>query len=223
MKVSVIIPARNEEKYIRDSLISLKNQTFRDLEIIVVADSCTDKTVELSKKYADKILITQNKSTAKSRNSGAKIAQGDILIFLDADTRLSENFVSSVVSLPSKNFYGTSCVKPNHKNIKSLIHTNFKNFVHKFKIYKGSTAVLFCTSNLFKKINGFENNCPFERLSFSKKAKKYAPYFYLNSCYAVTSMRRFEKLGYLFVMKYYIKNYIFFKFGKTLDSYKIIR
>ncbi|MEM2084187.1 MAG: glycosyltransferase, partial [Nitrososphaerota archaeon] len=94
--VSIIITTKNEEKYIENCLKSLKNQTYKNIEIIL-SDSCSiDKTVEIAKKYTNKIII-ENTNIAAGRNLGAKIANGEIFVFIDADAILSTNWIKEIV------------------------------------------------------------------------------------------------------------------------------
>ena len=90
---SIIIPSYNEEKLIGKTLEYIKKQTFRDYEIIVKDGGSKDRTVEIAKKYADKVLVGKDVSIADARNKAIKIAKGKILFFIDADTFLIDKKV----------------------------------------------------------------------------------------------------------------------------------
>lgn len=96
MKVSVIIPAYNEEKVIKDCLESLAKQTYTDLEIIVVDDGSTDKTVE--KVHGVQLLKQTHRGPGEARNLGAKKAKGEILVFVDADMTFDKDFIKELVA-----------------------------------------------------------------------------------------------------------------------------
>ena len=85
--LSIIIPALNEENYLPLLLESIKKQDFKDYEIIVADAGPKDKTVQIAKNYGCK--IAPGGLPAKGRNQGAKIAQGDLLLFITADTFFS--------------------------------------------------------------------------------------------------------------------------------------
>lgn len=92
MKVSVIVPVYNSEKYLRDCLDSLVNQTLKDIEIIVVDDASTDKSMEIIMEYKNKypsmikvFQNEQNKGQGASRNVGISLATGEYIGFLDSD------------------------------------------------------------------------------------------------------------------------------------------
>lgn len=85
--VSIVIPAYNAEDYIREAVDSALAQTHRDREIIVVDDSSTDDTPLILKGYGDRIRVHRQGNTGVSgaRNTGARLATGDWIAFLDAD------------------------------------------------------------------------------------------------------------------------------------------
>lgn len=95
-KVSVIIPVFNEEKVIVDCLNSLKDQTYKPLEIIVVDDGSTDATISIIKNCQ---LFRQNHlGPGPARNLGASKAKGYILVFVDADMTFDKNFIRDLIS-----------------------------------------------------------------------------------------------------------------------------
>jgi len=96
MKLSIIIPALNEENNLPGLLNSLKEQSFSDYEIIIADAGSKDGTAAIAKKYGCKIV--PGGLPAKGRNEGAKIAKGDILFFLDADTVLPDNFFEKAIA-----------------------------------------------------------------------------------------------------------------------------
>ena len=88
--VSIIVPIFNKERFLKDCLDSLINQTYKNIEIICINDGSTDHSLDILRDYADKddrlIIISQeNKGAGNARNTGIKIATGRYLQFLDAD------------------------------------------------------------------------------------------------------------------------------------------
>lgn len=97
MKISVVIPVYNEEKYINNCLDSLMKQEEKPDEIIVVDNNCTDKTIEIVKKYKEIIIIKEKiQGMIPARNIGFNYASGDILIKCDADVLIPKNFVKKI-------------------------------------------------------------------------------------------------------------------------------
>ena len=88
-KVSVIIPIYNSEKYIKECLDSIINQTYKNLEIIIVNDVSTDNSIDIIKQYKDKrikiVNLNYNSGVAIARNRGIEEATGDYICFIDAD------------------------------------------------------------------------------------------------------------------------------------------
>ena len=89
-EISIIIPNYNTEKYLSRCLDSLINQTFKDIEIIVIDDGSKDKSVDVVQKYAKqdkriKLIQQQNSGPAKARNQGLENATGKYLMFCDSD------------------------------------------------------------------------------------------------------------------------------------------
>lgn len=90
IKVSVIIPVYNAQKYLQECLDSIIYQTLKDIEIICVEDGSKDNSLDILKRYADKddritILQQENQGPGVARKNGLAIAKGEYLSFLDAD------------------------------------------------------------------------------------------------------------------------------------------
>jgi len=100
-KVSIIIPTHNSEKYLEECIESALNQTYQDIEIIAVDDGSTDNSLEILKKYSDKIKIITMKSCTlpAALNQGLKIAKGEWIKRLDSDDVLYPNAVENLVSV----------------------------------------------------------------------------------------------------------------------------
>ena len=101
IKVSVIIPAYNIEKYIERCLVSIKNQSEKNIEIIVVNDGSTDDTLKVINEVAlnDKrfiIIDKKNEGIIEARKSGFDIAKGKYILFVDGDDWISLNTISSL-------------------------------------------------------------------------------------------------------------------------------
>jgi glycosyltransferase involved in cell wall biosynthesis len=87
VKLSVIIPSYNHEKFIERTLKSLEEQTFQDFEIILIDDGSTDRTVEMAKKVNSraKIFVQQNQGVDATRNRGVELSKGKYICFVDSD------------------------------------------------------------------------------------------------------------------------------------------
>jgi glycosyltransferase involved in cell wall biosynthesis len=195
--VSVIIPAYNEEDYIEKTILSIINSSYKNFEIIIVCDSCMDKTEEISKKYTDNTYKVEFKNIAQTRNYGASKAKGDIFVFSDADTICSSNYMLSIVNVIKLGFdYGCA------KMLSETGTWKGKFIIGRFNYYNKSNKTVggncFAEEGCFTKINGFdENMVKGEDTDFGNRlSKSGAKYIYIKDSYLVTSERRFKKYGY---------------------------
>lgn len=107
VKVSVIIPVFNVEKYINECVDSVINQTLTDIEIICVDDGSTDNSLNLLKQFSDtriKIISQKNKGLAAARNVGMDNATGEYITFLDSDDYLNYTALEKLYGVANKYF-----------------------------------------------------------------------------------------------------------------------
>lgn len=101
MKVSIIIPMYNEERYISRCLESLKNQTYKDFEIILIDDWSTDNTITEAENFKDNFTLTilnqEHWWPGKARNLWANIAKWEILVFVDADMYFHDKYIENLI------------------------------------------------------------------------------------------------------------------------------
>jgi len=136
-KVSIIIPVHNSEKYLEECIESALNQTYQNIEIIAVDDGSTDNSLEILKKYSDKIKIITMKNCAipVALNQSIKIAKGEWIKRLDSDDVLYPDAVENLVSVgknieDKKNIvlYGyLDVIDSTSEIINKRIDTNYNN------------------------------------------------------------------------------------------------
>jgi len=95
---TVVIPVYNEERSIRDCIMSLMNQTFRPQEIIVVDDGSIDSTVEICRTLGIQVLFQTHKGPGAARNLGANYAKGEVLILIDADMTFATDYIERLIA-----------------------------------------------------------------------------------------------------------------------------
>lgn len=103
MKISVIIPVYNVEKYLKRCLDSVINQTYKNLEIILIDDGSTDKSGNICDEYAAKdkriiVIHKENGGLSDARNKGLDICTGDYISFIDSDDWIENGFYEYVVN-----------------------------------------------------------------------------------------------------------------------------
>lgn len=96
MKISVVIPAYNEEKYIEQCLTHITNQEESPFEIIVVDNNSTDRTAELAKRFNVKVVPEPKQGMIPARNAGFDAAQGDIIARTDADVIVPQDWTKKI-------------------------------------------------------------------------------------------------------------------------------
>jgi len=171
MKISVVIPAYNEEKYIGIPLNPLSKQSFQDFEVIVCLNNCTDRTREVVEKIGQwanmdfKIVEEKRKGVAWARNTGFEAATGDIIASADADTFYPDDWLSKIAddfkSQDIVGLYGAVCIKSSKLGLKLSAQYLFNNFLqisHWFGNYNLNGMNFAITATAFKKIGGFNTD-----------------------------------------------------------------
>ena len=96
--ISVIVPIYNVERYLKACVDSIVNQTYSNLEIILVDDGSPDKCPEICDEYAKrdkriKVIHQENGGLSAARNAGINVVRGEFLTFIDSDDFVSKNYV----------------------------------------------------------------------------------------------------------------------------------
>jgi len=207
--LSIIIPALNEEKYLPLLFGSIKKQDFDGEYEIIVADAKSgDKTIEIAKNYGWKVV--KGGLPAEGRNEGAKVAIGDLLLFLDADVILPEKFFEKTLKeFKKRNLdVATCCLEPQtkRKTQKFLfdIFYNWPILVFE-KLFSHASQAILIKKALHERLGGFNEEIKFaEDHSYVRKAKKIGNFGILRSVRVISSLRRFEKDGWILTYLKYI-------------------
>ena len=211
MSLSVIIPVYNEERYLKSTLDSLKDQDFKKFETIIVCNGCTDKSFKIAKNFTNKVYDLKEKNVSKAKNYGAKKAKYDFLVFLDADVLLEKNVLENVHKvLLNGNYFGT--VKGRGNGFKNFSYLKFKNIINKFKPW--SHGFVYCHKKSFFNIGGFNENLSRGELVdfFSKINGKYKRV----NAYVIPNDRRIKHWGISKLITYWL-------FDKNKKEYDAVR
>lgn len=216
MKLSIIIPTLNEEKYLPQTLLEIKKQQFSDYEIIVADSGSTDKTVEIARRFGCK--ITKGGLPAKGRNEGAKISQGDLLLFMDSDNvYLSPDFLTTAINEFRKRNLGIASfpvlVKGN--SVDRLIYLGYNIFVKAVqKIIPLAFNTILVRKDVHFQIGGFDEKIRIaEDYDYAQRAAKISPFGFINTEPILTSARRIERDGRIKVYLKYLLIAIMLPFG----------
>ena len=196
--LSIIIPALNEEKYLPRLLRSIKNQSFKDYEIIVADANSKDKTRRIAKKFGCKLI--KGGIHAVGINNGAKKAKGNVLLFLDADTHLPKGFLSkNFHTFKNKNLDVASCyiVPRDGMTIDKITHylSNIYYFIVKRIRPFIPSFCFFVKKDFFFNVGCFDERIPWlVDLAFSNAIPKNTEYDILPVPIEI-SVRMGERLG----------------------------
>ncbi len=226
-EISIIIPAYNEEKYIGNTLQSIKKQNYPDYEVIVVANGCTDKTLEVVKKHQDektKLFSIPKPNVSRARNYGAGKARGDLLFFLDADTSLELDALEKTkASFLAEHAVATTKSQPDSDKIKFKVMSKLKN-IYNSTVYQGCSGALICRKADFERVNGYDPNIIVrEHRKLILNLKKMGEYTCIDTN-VTNSMRRFDQWSLTKTALFWTKQWVKDKFGALESSeYEKIR
>ncbi len=221
--ISVIIPACNEEKYINKTLESVFASGFKDFEVVVVLDSCTDKTLDAVKSYKKiNFLSIEARKPSAARNKGAQLAKGDILVFLDADTIIPQGLLQTINDEFTHEFaVATVKARPDTKRLRDWLIISGKEFLIRSGLRKTSNGIIICRKETFQKIRGFREDLPFhEDGDFIRKAGKF---LFIDSAAVIECMRRYRVLGYARPLWFWVKEFFKRTAGKGAEMYPVVR
>jgi len=219
--VSVVIPTYCEEETIEGCLRSVENQRFerREIEIIVVDSNSPDDTKAIAEKYADKVINLKDRGVGKARNAGAKIAESETLLFLDADTFLESNFIAEMhQTLADPRIVCVSGILAGLErldtmdNLFVLSHYGFMNEVATITAYLGfplfPAVCCACRKSVFEEVGGFDEDLAVaEDLAFSLRIGRVGKCLVNKKAKAYTSVRRIKKCGPIGTYFTYFGNY----------------
>ena len=206
MKISIIIPAYNEENYLPATLekigAALANADC-DSETIVVDNESTDKTKQIAENFGAKVFTETEHNIAKVRNTGAKNAVGDVLIFVDADTIVPTSLLQKIADAmkDERCFGGAAAVdyeQFERKWMKFYLR-GWQFWGTFFNMKQGATQ--FCRKAVFENLGGYdetifmgEDVIFYWRLAkFAKKTNGYL--FFIENPKVITSARRFDRMS----------------------------
>jgi glycosyltransferase involved in cell wall biosynthesis len=227
MKVSIIIPALNEETMLPRLLDSIKAQDFDGYEIIVADAHSTDKTREIAAAYGCRIV--DGGLPAVGRNAGAAVAQGEFLFFLDADVVLPKGFIRNVYDEMQDRYFdlATCEIRPlSDYRLDRVLHRmiNLAVLLNLRMDPKAFGFCIFVTRRLFRRIGGFDETIYVaEDNDFVKRASEFSNLRYLRSAHIRVSIRRFEKEGRFAYMKKGIKLNLYRTFRGEIRTDEVVK
>jgi glycosyltransferase involved in cell wall biosynthesis len=225
--VSIVVPTLNEEKFIGQCLQSLQNQTVarERYEIIVSDSSSTDATVQIAKKYADKIVVCKKHSAGFGRNEGARHANSELLGFVDADTIVEKNWVAALIEGLDKGIACTGSISALEKD-SLLLRLFFRwwglqsrlSVMARYPIFPGFNFGV--RKKEFDSVGGFSTrNITTEDIELGQKLKNSGKVAFSKKMHVRTSTRRMQNIS----IPAHIWNgisFVLFKKSRTWQEYR---
>lgn len=226
MKISVIIPCLNEERFLPNLLSDLRKQSLMPSEILVVDAGSKDKTLELIKEDILVKVIHTKPNIGMQRKTGGEKANGDMLFFFDSDVRMNKDFIKNAITkIQNKNLdlatyryipYNLSennQIQDSSKSIRFL----YKFFNTLFFVFKkvspsGAGSGIFTTKENFLKLNGFSENLKFDDIDFIRRGARVGKFDILDMDLLVSD-RRFVRYGVFKTFLSYLVLSVFFLFN----------
>ncbi len=223
MKLSIIIPTYNEEEYLPKLLYSIKEQDFKDYEIIVADAGSRDRTREIAESSGCKVI--SGGLPAVGRNNGAKISEGEYLLFLDSDVILSAGYLKSAIKEFEEKDLGiaiTQIIPLSDKNVDKALH-KFANFFMKrtesIKPHGAGCYGILTTKALHENVQGFDECLDFgEDSDYIERIGKKSIFKVLRNPRLLVSTRRLEKEGLKDLAFKYTKSTIYDFRGKKISA-----
>ena len=182
MNISVIVPAFNEEKLLGASLAEIKSAARAfvargwSYELIVCDNNSTDRTAEVARAAGARVVFEPVNQIARARNAGAATANGDWLVFVDADTHPPMELFADMADRIATGKYiaGGATIRLDEKMFVAGCITRFWNLVSRWKRFMAGSFI-FVDAAVFKQVGGFSRELfAAEEIDLSQRLKKLA-------------------------------------------------
>ena len=212
--VSVVVPAHNEEKYVKRCIDSIKESAgyFRgNVEIIIVCNRCTDKTEEIARNNGAIVVKNEERCIAKVRNTGINSARGKIIVTIDCDNRMTKGTISEIYHLLKSGKYIGGGAPIRFERYSFPLWCNDIMCRIAFAVTGLYSGIFWTTKEAFDSIGGFVDKKAMEDVATAKMLKKYGKskgmeYTTLRKNYLINSTRKYDDLGDWLYLKLMIKN-----------------
>ncbi len=208
--ISVIIPAHNEEDYIGLTMDAVNRQNYPNFEVIVIANGCSDRTAAIAINHCHRLVVLSRKGLGVARNLGARLARGELLMFLDADTVLEPGALE-IAAHKFKRWHAAGTIKgrPDGERLSFRLIYLVKNFMHRSRLHHGSAGVILCWKRHFLCVRGFDEALQVrENSDLIRRLRQFGSYEYLGETCVMTSMRRYQSTGVKRMVWFWLKLWV---------------
>lgn len=191
---TIVIPTLNEARTLDGMLQDLMSKTAGRWRVVLVDGGSVDQTVPIADRYPIEVVLSAA-GRARQMNAGAQQAQGSLIVFLHADTRLPAGFNELMETfLASDQQWGRFDVRLDANEILLKLTASLINVRSRMTGIATGDQAIFLRRNLFEAIGGFEDIPLMEDIALSKSLKKFSKPFCVESP-VLTSSRRWQKKG----------------------------
>jgi glycosyltransferase involved in cell wall biosynthesis len=203
MKISVIIPAHNEEEFLPDGLECVRKAEKIcgcEVETVVVLNRCTDRTEEIARNFGAVIAQEDAKNLSLIRNAGVAASSGEVIVTVDADSRLHPQFLRVVLEKLAKNYIGGgTMIFPERWSLGIVLSAS--TVIPYAAKYRVSAGAFWTTREHFDAIGGFNPDfVTIEDIDFAVRLRDYGKTLEKKwgtvwTAPLVTSCRKFDQFG----------------------------
>ncbi len=211
MRFSILVPARNEEAFLPACLESIRAAATHcpdEVEVIVALNRCTDRTEEIAQTLGAVLVRDDSRNLARIRNVAARAAQGEIIVTIDADSRMSDNMLTEVDRLLTTGKYvgGGVSVWPQRWSLGIAASAVMLSVVMLW--HRVSGGMFWCLRKDFEAMGGFDERwVSAEDMDFAKRLKAYGRqqgkrFKTILRAHIVTSCRKFDQFGDWYLIRH---------------------
>ena len=214
IKVSVVVPAHNEEKYVVRCIESVKQAAARvkcGVEVIVVCNRCTDRTAELAEKNGARVVRDESRCIASVRNAGIKAARGKVIMTIDCDNRMTGDTIREVLGMLGSGKYIGGGAPLRFERYSFPLWLNDMMCRAGFRLTGLYCGIFWAEKATFDAIGGFADKKAGEDIATAKKLRAYGRkkgkrYGCLRKNFLINSTRKFDDMGDWLYLKLLFRN-----------------
>ncbi len=203
IKVSVIIPAHNEEKYVVRCIDSVKRAAACvkcGVEIIVVCNRCTDRTAELAAENGARVVTDESRCIATVRNAGIKAARGKVIVTIDCDNRMTEGTLREILGMLNSGRYIGGGAPLRFERYSAALWINDIMCRAGFRATGLYCGIFWAEKRTFDAIGGFVEKKAGEDIATAKALRAYGKkygrkYGCLRKNHLINSTRKYDDMG----------------------------
>ena len=212
--VTVVIPAHNEEKYVARCIRSIHEASEvygGQVEIIVVCNRCTDRTAEIAAELGARVLKNEDRCIAKVRNAGIFAADGEVIMTIDCDNRMTRGSIKEAIRLLDTGRFIGGGAPIRFERYSFPLFLNDLLCRVSFKMTGLYCGIFWAEKSTFEAVGGFVEKKAMEDAVTARQIRAYGKkqnkeYTTLRKNYLINSTRKYDDLGDWLYLKLMIKN-----------------